>query len=65
MKIGVEVQSLFVIFIKEITLLGMGTFVLLDEKNDTKEGIYIFIRIFVESQFSGDLVFIYFLVSFC
>lgn len=65
MKIGVEVQSLFVIFIKEITLLGMGTFVLLDEKNDTKEGIYIFIRIFVESQFSGDLVFIYFLFSFC
>jgi hypothetical protein len=45
---GRSIYSLFTIFIKELTLLGMGTFVLLDEKNDTKERIYIFIRIFVE-----------------
>lgn len=51
--------NIFIDFIGKLTLLEMKSFVLLDEENDLKEGIYIFMRIFIQSRYVAPS-FIYF-----
>lgn len=44
-------MNIFINFIGKLTFLEMKRFVLLKKENDLREGMYIFMRIFIQSWY--------------